>query len=85
MTGTAWLDDGSVRRLHLTVGDINEAFVRSGNEAAAARPEPGEPDDTFIDLYTALVSVPTIGRSLLGEAAYDTLRQRLKPGQQAQF
>jgi NosR/NirI family transcriptional regulator, nitrous oxide reductase regulator len=38
--------DGSVRRLHLTVGDVNEAFVRSGNEAAAARPEPGEPDDT---------------------------------------
>jgi NosR/NirI family transcriptional regulator, nitrous oxide reductase regulator len=75
--------DGSVRRLHLTVGDINEAFVRSGNEAAAARPEPGEPDDTFIDLYTALVSVPTIGRSLLGEAAYDRLRQHLKPGQNA--
>ena len=75
--------EGSVRRLHLTVGDINEAFVRSGNEAAVARPEPGEPDDTFIDLYTALVSAPTIGRSLLGEAAYDRLRQRLKPGQQA--
>ena len=75
--------DGSVRRLHLTVGDVNEAFVRSGNEAAAARPEPGEPDDTFIDLYTALVSVPTIGRSLLGEAAYDRLRQHLKPGQNA--
>ena len=75
--------DGSIRRLHLTVGDINEAFVRSGNEAAAARPEPGQADDTFIDLYTAPVSVPTIGRSLLGEAAYDRLRQRLKSGQQA--
>jgi NosR/NirI family nitrous oxide reductase transcriptional regulator len=75
--------DGSVRRLHLTVGDINEAFVRSGNEAAVARPEPGELDATFIDLYTALVSAPTIGRSLLGEPTYDRLRQRLKPGQQA--
>jgi NosR/NirI family nitrous oxide reductase transcriptional regulator len=75
--------EGSVRRLHLSVGDINEAFVRSGNEAAIARPEPGEPDDTFIDLYAALVSAPTLGRSLLGEAAYDRLRQRLKSGQQA--
>jgi NosR/NirI family transcriptional regulator, nitrous oxide reductase regulator len=75
--------EGSLRRLHLTVGDINEAFVRSGNEAAVARPEPGEPDSTFIDLYTALVSAPTIGRSLLGETAYDRLRKRLKPGQQA--
>jgi NosR/NirI family nitrous oxide reductase transcriptional regulator len=75
--------DGSVRRLHLTVGDVNEAFVRSGNAEAAGRPEPGAPEETFIDLYVALASVPTIGRSLLGEAGYENLRQRLKPGQHA--
>jgi NosR/NirI family nitrous oxide reductase transcriptional regulator len=77
------LGDGSVRRLHLTISDVNEAFERSGNEAAAANPEPGEPDETFIDLYTALVSAPTIGRSLLGDEGYERLRERLAPGQQA--
>ena len=61
------LGDGSVRRLHLTIGEVNDAFQKSGNAAAAANPEPGEPGDTFIDLYVALVSVPTIGRSLLGD------------------
>jgi len=77
------LGDGSVRRLHLSVGEVNDAFARSGNQAAADRPEPGDPGDTFIDLYAALVSVPTIGRSLLGDAGYERLASRLQPGQQA--
>ncbi|TAK47707.1 MAG: regulatory protein NosR [Xanthobacteraceae bacterium] len=77
------LADGSVRRLHLTIGDINAAFARSGNAAAIANPEPGAADDTFIDLYLALATVPTIGRSLLRDAGYAYLKQRLKPGQQA--
>ncbi|MEP6837412.1 MAG: 4Fe-4S binding protein, partial [Bradyrhizobium sp.] len=75
--------DGSVRRLVLTVADINQAFAKSGNAAAAARPEDGEPDDIFIDLYVADVAVPTIGRSLLGDDGYARLAGRLKPGQQA--
>src|SRR5690606_17988106 len=41
------------------------------------------PDDTFIDMVAALVSAPAIGRSLLGDAEYTHLRDRLKPGQQA--
>lgn len=77
------LGDGSIRRLHLSVAEINEAFSKSGNAGAAAHPEPGAPDDTFIDLYVALVSVPTIGRTLLGDAGYARLRSQLKPGQQA--
>ncbi len=75
--------DGSVRRLFLSVADINQAFERSGNAAAVAHPEEGAPDDTFIDLYVADVAVPTIGRSLLGDDGYQRLAGRLKPGQQA--
>ena len=75
--------NGSVRRLMLTVGDVNEAFAKSGNAGAAAHPEDGAPDDTFIDLYVADVAVPTIGRSLLGDDGYNRLTARLKPGQQA--
>jgi len=77
------LKDGSIRRLHLTIGEINQAFERAGNKKAAARPEAGAPDDDFIDLYAALVSIPRIGKSLLGEAEYALLTKRLKPGQQA--
>lgn len=75
--------DGSLRRLVLTVGEVNAAFAKSGNEAAAARPEPGPDDDIFIELYAGLATIPGVGRSLLGEAEYDALRARLKPGQQA--
>ncbi|QDL96931.1 regulatory protein NosR [Rhodopseudomonas palustris] len=75
--------DGSVRRLVLTNADVDQAFEKSGNRAAADRPEPGEPTDTFIELYAADVAVPTIGRSLLGDDGYRRLTSRLKPGQQA--
>jgi NosR/NirI family nitrous oxide reductase transcriptional regulator len=77
------LGDGSVRRLSLTVGEVNEGFATAGNQEAAANAETNDPNDTFIELYLAPVSVPTIGRSLLGDAAYEQLRSRLKPGQQA--
>jgi NosR/NirI family nitrous oxide reductase transcriptional regulator len=77
------LGDGSIRRLKITVAEINQAFEASGNAEAAASPEPGNPDDPFIDLYVGLASVPTIGKSLLGEAGYERLRARLKPDQQA--
>ncbi len=77
------LGDGSVRRLSLTVGDVNEAYAKAGNQEAANNAETADPADTFIDLYVAPVSVPTIGRSLLGDAAYQQLKTRLKPDQQA--
>jgi len=77
------LGDGSVRRLSLTVGEVSEAFAKAGNQEAAGNAETPDPADTFIDLYLAPVSVPTIGRSLLGDAGYEQLRARLKPDQQA--
>ena len=75
--------DGSVRRLHLTVGEVSAAFVRAGNQEAADHPESPDPGDTFIDLYLAPVSVPAIGRRLLGEAEFAALQGSLAQGQQA--
>ena len=75
--------DGSVRRLKLTVGDINTAFEKTGNAKAIARPEKGAEGDLFIDLFAASLAVPSIALSLLGEAEYAHLQKRLKPGQQA--
>jgi len=75
--------DGSVRRLTLDIGQINAAFEDTADARAAKRPESGEPDDTFIDMHLALVSVPSIGKSLLGEAEYNNLTKWLKDGEQA--
>ncbi|PJI38542.1 NosR/NirI family protein [Ferrovibrio sp.] len=75
--------DGSVRRLSLSVGEVSQAFARAGNAEAAGNAETGRAEDSFIEMFVAPVSVPTIGRSLLGDEAYTRLRERLKPGQQA--
>ena len=72
-----------MRGLALTVGEVSQAFADSGQPAAASHPESANPDDPFISLYVAPVSVPTIGRSLLGDAAYGRLAKALKPGQAA--
>ncbi|WP_425439538.1 4Fe-4S binding protein [Pollutimonas bauzanensis] len=79
----ALLASGALRNLHLTVSAVNKAFEETGRQGAIDHPEPGDPDDDFVDLYVALVSVPSIGRSLLGDAEWKLLRERLQPGQQA--
>ena len=75
--------DGSVRRLALDVGQINAAFEDTGDEKAIARPEKGDPEDTYIDMRAALVSVPSIGLSLLGPQEYANLTNWLEPGDEA--
>ncbi|HVH03518.1 MAG TPA: 4Fe-4S binding protein [Amaricoccus sp.] len=75
--------DGSVQGLHLSVGDVSRAFADAGQPAAASHPESASPDDRFIDLYVAPVSVPTIGRSLLGDVVWERLAAKLQPGQPA--
>lgn len=79
----ALMGDGSIRRLHLSVADVTEAFTRAGKSDAALVPESGNPADVFIDLYAAAGDVPTIGRSLLGEREYNNLLKSIKPGQSA--
>lgn len=77
------LEQGAVRNLRLTVGEVNKAFERSGNQAAVKRPEPGPAEAKFIELYVALVSQPSVGRSLLGEAEFESVSRMLQPGQHA--
>ena len=77
------IGDGSIRSLHLTVGEVTEAFERAGEAEAVARPESPDPEDTFIQLYMAPVSVPSIGVSLLGQTVYERMLSRLTEGRQA--
>jgi NosR/NirI family nitrous oxide reductase transcriptional regulator len=79
------LGDGSVRRLRLSVGEVSAAFEQAGQTGAAAHPETSDPEDLFIDLYVAPVSVPVIGFSLVGDIGYQRLKDKLQTGQQAIF
>lgn len=77
------LKQKAVGHLHITLDQINKLFEKGGKAGVAEHAEQGDPDDTFIDLYIALVSQPSIGKSLLGEDGWAHLQKRLKPGQQA--
>jgi len=77
------INEGSVSSLKLTIGQINQAFKDSGKALVLDFPEEGESDEVFIELYAAVVSIPSIGKSLLGENEYKNLLKKLKPGEQA--
>jgi len=77
------LADGSVHQLALTLEQVNAAFAAMEDPLATKQPEEGAADESFIELYAGVVSISAIGRSLLGEAEYKNLLQRLEPGQQA--
>jgi NosR/NirI family nitrous oxide reductase transcriptional regulator len=75
--------EGSVRRLKLTIDQINEAYSQIDDFRASDFPEAGKANEVFVELYAAVVSIPSIGRSLLGEHEYKNMMKKLKPGEQA--
>ena len=78
--------NGAARRLHLTRGMVVGAFKgQPGSDLMddPTAPAPGHESDTFIDLYYADITPPTVGRNLLGASAYDAMRRSLKPGDEA--
>jgi len=80
---TGLVSDGSVTRLKISLAQINQAFADTGDPLALEAAEQGEANETFIELYAAVVSIPSIGRSLLGVHEYRNLTKKMKPGEQA--
>ncbi|MDO4777617.1 MAG: 4Fe-4S binding protein [Cardiobacteriaceae bacterium] len=78
-----FVDEKTLGHLRLSVGEVNEVFTKSPHPEAAEKGESADANAEFIDLYFAPVSVPAIGRALLGEAGYAQLAKRLQPGQEA--
>jgi len=74
--------DGAVRRLTLDIGQIDAAFAAQGIGRGKRR-RLGQDTDIFIDLRAALVNVPAVGNSLLGDAEYANLTKWLQPGEHA--
>ena len=74
--------DGSVRKLTLTRGDIDQVFLgtKAGKIGVAL---PGEERELFIDMFYTYINAPSIGRSLLGESEYTWLMGELKEGEHA--
>lgn len=80
MDWAALTGDGSIRRLMLSRGQVDDAFIGTEAEGidVASVDDRGE---TFIDLYYAYLNAPSIGRNLLGEREYQWLMGQLKEGE----
>lgn len=72
--------DGSVRRLHLSYGEVDAAFAELDLDL---EPYAQTAESTFIDLYYAYLNAPAIGRNLLGDNQYQRLMADLQPGEHA--
>jgi NosR/NirI family nitrous oxide reductase transcriptional regulator len=75
--------DGTIRRLSLDVGQVNRAFEEVEDPRAAERPIAGAEDETFIDLYATLVSIPGIADVMLEPGEAQNLRTWLGEGEHA--
>lgn len=83
---TEWMEaegDGTIRRLSLDVAQVNAAFAEHADARARERALTEPPETTFIDMHAALVSVPVIGKALLGPAEQANLTAWLKDGESA--
>ena len=79
----ALLGDGTIRALRLTTGEVNEAFAALGDPRSDARALTDPPETTFIDMQATLVSIPGIGKPVLGDAGFANLDGWLEDGDQA--
>lgn len=76
------LKRGMVGRLRVTNAQAEAIFA--GTDGARADEDGlARPADILVDLYVGYLNSPTIGRSLLGDAHYTRLMERLEDGQQA--
>lgn len=75
--------DGTLRRLSLDVGQVNAAFAANPDPRAAERALGAPPETTFIEMHAGLVSVPAIGKAVIGEAQQANLQSWLGEGDHA--
>ncbi|MDF3931119.1 transcriptional regulator NosR [Pseudomonas citronellolis] len=76
------LEQGAIAQLHLRRGQVDDAFRNTPAEGRDATPSERR-DETFVELYTALLDPPDIGRNLLGEAQYRELMASLRDDEHA--
>ncbi|NVM80171.1 transcriptional regulator of nitric oxide reductase [Duganella sp. SG902] len=73
---------GLVQYLRVSNREVEQLFKGSDGAGLDAEART-RPDGTFIELYLAMASVPTVGRNLLTETGWRKLQSRLEPGEHA--
>ncbi len=76
------LDSGLIKHVVFSNAEIEKIFAETNGKGLDTEAL-AHPQDPFADFYMAYVSVPSIGRNLLSEAAWNKLQNRLEAGDQA--
>jgi len=76
------ISDGLIKPFKLSNAELESSFSNTAGRGLDSDAL-AHPQDNFIELYAAYVSVPGIGRNLLGAAGWEKLQNRLEPGDQA--
>jgi len=71
-----------VTHVVLTNRDVEKAYAGTAGEGLDTEGS-AAPDAVFIDMYTALISAPSIGKNLLDAASWEKLAWRLEKGDHA--
>lgn len=82
LTGAQLFGKNLVTHLSLANSEVEKAFTGTPGEGLDTEGN-ADPEGMFIDLYTALVSVPSIGKNLLDAASWERLSGRLEKGDHA--
>ena len=78
LTWAQLIEKGLVKRVTVTNRAVDATFADTS--VADADPISAErPDEPFIDVYVGYLNVPSIGRNILGEKAFDRLIAELGP------
>jgi NosR/NirI family nitrous oxide reductase transcriptional regulator len=76
------VERGLIATLRVTHAEAEKLFA--GSEGEGVDDEAlANPDGTLIELYVGYLNLPTVGRTVLGDARYGDLMQKLEPGQHA--
>ncbi len=82
LTPTQLFGKKLVSHLSLSNRDVEKAYQGTNGEGLDMEGS-ADPDGLFIDVYTTLVSVPSIGKNLLDAASWEKLSGRLEKGDHA--
>ncbi len=82
LTGTQLFGKNLIAHLALANREVEKAYAGTAGEGLDTEGST-DPDGMFIDLYSALVSVPSIGKNLLDAASWERLSGRLEKGDHA--
>lgn len=82
LTGTQLFGKNLIAHLALANREVEKAYAGTAGEGLDTEGN-ADPDGMFIDLYSALVSVPSIGKNLLDAASWERLSGRLEKGDHA--